>query len=86
MGEQKVHEQDRYDIKVAVNIQSPISTSYLLCVVYTILAFLTDNKNLECASMCEGARTSICMRDMCVYGCGSHMQQMTCQIPVPIHA
>ena len=40
--------------------------------MYTILALHTDNKNVECASMCEGARACICMRDMCVYGCGSH--------------
>ena len=41
-------------------MQSPISTSYLLCVVYTILAFLTDNKNVECASMCEGVHAYVC--------------------------
>ena len=44
MGEQKVHEQGRYDIKVAVN---PIPTFYLLWVVYTVLPFLTDNKNVD---------------------------------------
>ena len=45
---------------MAVNIQSSISTSYLLCVVYTVLAFLTDNKNLECASMCESVHAYVC--------------------------
>ena len=43
-----------------VNIQNPIPTSYLLCVVYTVLAFLTDNKNVKCVSMCEGVHAYVC--------------------------
>ena len=66
MGEQKVHKQGWYDIKIAVNIQSSISTSYLLCVVYTVLAFLTDNKNVKCASMCESVHAYVCEIRVCM--------------------
>ena len=72
MREQKVHEQGRYDIKVTVNLQSPIPTSYLLCVVYTILAFLTGNKNVKCASICVRVHVHAYVCEICVYGCGSH--------------
>ena len=51
---------------MAVNIQNPIPTSYLLCVVYTILAFLTDNKNVKCASICVRVHVHAYVCEICV--------------------
>ena len=56
---------------MTVNIQSPIFTSYLLCVVYTVLAFLTDNKNVKCARMC------ICEICVCMGGIGTKPRPWT---------
>ena len=63
-----------------VNIQSPIFTSYLLCVVYTILTFLTDNKIVKCVSK----RLRVCMHMYVKFVCVwvGYSQQMTYEILV----